>query len=81
VGSGPQRCPINRGACDLALAVCGLMFCRPWRRTGSKYNMVHGITITGISRPVEKTADWTYYHTLDFAQTTGWDEFEDLLAS
>ena len=50
------------------------------RFTGSKYSMVHGITITGISRPVEKTADWTYYHTLDFALTTGWDEFEDLLA-
>jgi hypothetical protein len=50
------------------------------RFTGSKYNMVHGITITGISRPVEKTADWTYYHGLDFALTTGWDEFEDLLA-
>ena len=43
--------------------------------------MVGGITITGITRPVEKTADWTYYHSLDFAQTTSWDEFEDLLAS
>ena len=32
-------------------------------------------------RPVQKNADWTYYHSLDFAQTTGWDEFEDLLAS
>jgi DNA-binding protein len=51
------------------------------RFTGSKYNMVHGITITGITRPVEKNADWAYYHTLDFALTTGWDEFEDLLAS
>ena len=51
------------------------------RFTGSKYNMVRGITITGITRPVEKNADWTYYHSLDFAQTTGWDEFEDLLAS
>ena len=50
------------------------------RFTGSKYNMVHGLTITGITRPVEKTADWTDYHTLDFALTTGWDEFEDLLA-
>ncbi len=50
------------------------------RFTGSKYNMVHGITITGITRPVERNADWTYYHTLDFALTTGWDEFEDLLA-
>ena len=47
------------------------------RFTGSKYNMVHGITITGITRPVEKNADWTYYHSLDFALTTGWDEFED----
>jgi hypothetical protein len=51
------------------------------RFTGNKYAMVHGITITGITRPVEKTADWTYYHGLDFAQATGWDEFEDLLAS
>ena len=50
------------------------------RFTGSKYNMVHGITITGITRPVEKTADWTHYHGLDFALTTGWEEFEDLLA-
>ena len=50
------------------------------RFIGSKYNMVHGITITGITRPVEKTADWTYYHTLDFALQTQWDEFEDLLA-
>jgi len=50
------------------------------RFTGKAYNMVHGITITGITRPVEKTADWTYYHTLDFALTTSWDEFEDLLA-
>jgi hypothetical protein len=41
---------------------------------------VHGIAITGIARPVEETADWTY-HSLDFATTTGWDEFEDLLAS
>jgi FlaG/FlaF family flagellin (archaellin) len=50
------------------------------RYTGSKYAMVHGITITGITKPVQRNADWTYYHTLDFAQTTGWDEFEDLLA-
>ena len=51
------------------------------RSTGSKYAMVHGITITGISKAVQKNADWTYYHSLDFAQTTGWDEFEDLFAS
>ena len=51
------------------------------RFTGKAYNMVHGITITGITRPVERNADWTYYHSLDFALTTGWDEFEDLLAS
>ena len=50
------------------------------RFNGKAYNMVHGITITGITRPVEKNADWTYYKTLDFALTTGWDEFEDLLA-
>ena len=43
--------------------------------------MVRGITITGITRPVEKTAEWTYYRGLDFAPATGWDEFEDLLAS
>ena len=51
------------------------------RFTGKAYNMVHGITITGITRSVERNADWTYYHTLDFAQSTGWDEFEDVLAS
>ena len=52
------------------------------RSIGSKYNMVKGITITGITRPVERTtADWTYYHSLEFAQRTNWDEFEDLLAS
>ncbi len=51
------------------------------RFTGNKYNMVHGITITGISKAVQKNADWTYYHTLDFATSTGWDEFEDLFAS
>jgi hypothetical protein len=51
------------------------------RFTGSKYSMVRGITITGITRSVERTtADWTYYHSLEFAQRTGWDEFEDLLA-
>ena len=51
------------------------------RFIGSKYAMVHGITITGITRAVERTtADWTYYHSLEFAQRTGWDEFEDLLA-
>jgi hypothetical protein len=50
------------------------------RFKGKAYNMVHGITITGISRPVEKNADWTYYHTLDFALQTGWDEFEDAFA-
>src|SRR5262245_35353027 len=51
------------------------------RFTGKAYTMVHGITITGITRPAERTtADWTFYHTLDFAQATGWDEFEDLLA-
>jgi DNA-binding protein len=51
------------------------------RFTGKAYNMVHGITITGITRPVERNADWTYYKTIDFALGTGWDEFEDLLAS
>ena len=51
------------------------------RFTGKAYNMVHGITITGITRPVEKSADWTYYHSLGFAQSTGWDEFEDQLAT
>jgi hypothetical protein len=51
------------------------------RFTGKAYNMVGGITITGITRPVEKTADWTYYRTLDFSLTTTWDEFLDLLAS
>ena len=50
------------------------------RYIGSKYAMVHGVTITGITRPVEKNADWTYYRTLGWSQTTGWDEVLDLLA-
>ena len=51
------------------------------RFTGKAYNMVGGITITGITRPAERNADWTYYHSLDFATQTNWDEFVDLLAS
>jgi len=34
-----------------------------------------------VGSQVEKTAEWTDYHSLDFALTTGWEEFEDLLAN
>jgi hypothetical protein len=50
------------------------------RYTGSKYAMVRGITITGFTKASQKGADWPYYRTLGFAQTTGWDEFLDALA-
>ena len=67
----------NKGTAVMAAVDATVLY---RRFKGSKYNMVHGITITGITRPVERNADWTYYKTLDFALTTGWDEFEDLLA-
>jgi hypothetical protein len=51
------------------------------RFTGKAYNMVGGITITGITRPAEKTADWPFYRALDFSLTTTWDDFLDQLAS
>ena len=50
------------------------------RNTGRAYDMVGRITIIGIIRPVEKATDWTCYHILDFAPTTGRDGFEDRLA-
>ena len=50
------------------------------RYTGNKNAIARGLTITGITRPVEKNADWTYYRTLGWSQTTGWDDFLDVLA-
>jgi hypothetical protein len=38
-------------------------------------------TVRNRPRNAVETADWTNYRGLDFAQKTGWDEFEDLLAS
>jgi len=40
----------------------------------SQYADAHGITIYGPSRSNQKT-DFAYYLTLDFATTTGWNEF------
>jgi hypothetical protein len=51
------------------------------RFLGRPYDMVRGITITGITRLSDRTAAWTYYHDLDLARSTGWDEFLDALAS
>jgi hypothetical protein len=40
------------------------------------YPDAHGITIYHISKASEKDANYTYYRsTIDFALTTGWDEF------
>jgi len=45
------------------------------------YADVHGITIYHISKASEKDANYTYYRsTIDFALTTGWDEFLDAYA-
>jgi len=70
------------------LGSCGAAFAAPegHRTVGLDINANHlkGTTsgwVTGITRPVEKNADWTYYHSLGFAQSTGWDEFEDQLAT
>ena len=51
------------------------------RSTGAANAKAHGITITGITRPAQKNADWRYYHSLGFAAATRWDEFLDLLAA
>lgn len=45
------------------------------------YSDVHGITIYHISKASGKDSNYTYYRsTLDFALTTGWDEFLDAYA-
>ena len=44
------------------------------------YSGAHGITIYHISKASEKDSNYTYYRTLDFALTTGWDEFLDAYA-
>jgi hypothetical protein len=51
------------------------------RSLGKQYDMVRGITITGFTRPSDRDAAWTAYRDLDFARSTGWDEFLDVLAS
>ena len=45
------------------------------------YSDAHGITIYHISKASEKDSNYTYYRsTIDFALTTGWDEFLDMYA-
>jgi len=45
------------------------------------YSDVHGISIYLITKAAQKDANYTYYRsTLDFALTTGWDEFLDAYA-
>jgi hypothetical protein len=44
------------------------------------YSDVHGITIYHISKASEKDKIYDYYRTLDFALTTGWDEFLEAYA-
>ena len=69
----------NKGAAVMTAIDNAVLFKRV---TGSKYAGVHGLTITGITRPVEKTADWLGpYRQLDFSLTTNWDDFQALLAS
>lgn len=45
------------------------------------YSDVHGISIYLITKATQKDSNYTYYRsTLDFALTTGWDEFLDAYA-
>lgn len=44
------------------------------------YSEVHGISIYLITKASQKDSNYTYYRTLDFALTTGWDEFLDAYA-
>jgi hypothetical protein len=44
------------------------------------YSDVHGISIYLITKVSQKDANYNYYRTLDFALTTGWDEFLDAYA-
>jgi hypothetical protein len=44
------------------------------------YSDVHGISIYLITKAAQKDANYTYYRTLDFSLTTGWDEFLDAYA-
>jgi hypothetical protein len=47
-----------------------------WEGHTNAYADVHGITIYHIGKAAEKDASYAYYRTtLDFALTTGWDEF------
>ena len=50
-------------------------------RHTNAYSDAHGITIYHISKASEKDSNYTYYRsTIDFALTTGWDEFLDAYA-
>jgi len=44
------------------------------------YSDVHGISIYLVTKASQKDSNYTYYRTLDFALTTGWDEFLDAYA-
>lgn len=47
-----------------------------WEGHTNAYADVRGITIYHVSKAAEKDSNYTYYRsTLDFALTTGWDEF------
>jgi hypothetical protein len=47
-----------------------------WEGHTNAYSDVRGITIYHIGKAAEKDANYTYYRTtLDFALTSGWDEF------
>jgi hypothetical protein len=47
-----------------------------WEGNTNAYADVHGITIYHVGKAAEKDASYAYYRTtLDFALTTGWDEF------
>jgi len=45
------------------------------------YSDVHGISIYLITKATQKDSNYTYYRTLDFALTSGWDEFLDAYAN
>jgi Clostripain family len=52
-----------------------------WEGHTNAYSDVHGVTIYHVSKPTEKDSNYSYYRsTLDFAQTSSWDEFLDAYA-
>jgi hypothetical protein len=44
------------------------------------YSDAHGLTIYHISKASEKDSNYAYYQTLDFALSTGWNEFLEAYA-